>query len=88
MGALVERLFGMTNWVELYSPHLGMNLLEALEFRRGLPPIRQRMKGKAEVERDKNAGVSALRRINLYVGTAISRETRQKKAGALLVLQK
>jgi hypothetical protein len=49
-----------------------MNLPGDLEFWMGLPPIRQRMKGKGGLKRDENASVSALRRTNLYVGTAIS----------------
>jgi hypothetical protein len=71
--------------VELYSSYLGMNLAGGLEFWMGLPPICQRMKGKAGMKGGENAGVSALWRTNLYVGTAISRKTRKKKAGALLV---
>src|ERR1700722_2301491 len=74
--------------MEPYSSYLGTNLTGDLEFRMGLPPICQRMKGKGGLKRDENAGASALRRTNLYVGTVISRKTRQEKAGALLVFQK
>ena len=65
-----------------------MNLPGDLEFWMGLPPIRQRMKGKGGPKRDENASVSALRRTNLYVRTAISGKMRQEKAGALLVFLK
>jgi hypothetical protein len=64
-----------------------MNLPDALDFCTGLPPIRQRMKGKAEKITEIFA-LSALRRTKLYFRTAISRETRKEKTGVLPVLQK
>ena len=44
--------------------------------------------GKAKLRHRENAGVSALCRTRLYVGTAILRETRQEKPSASLVLHK
>jgi hypothetical protein len=65
-----------------------MNLLDALDFWMGLPPIRQRMKGKADIKSDENHGVSALWRTSLYFRTAISRERRQEEPSSSLVRYK
>jgi hypothetical protein len=65
-----------------------MDLRDALDFWTGLLPIRQRIKGKAEVKRSEVAGLSALPRTNLYVGTGIREKLDRKKPVRFLCSRK